>query len=253
MKDSREGGNAATTLRKHCAPVSRKSPDIWTLELESANSVTGRYKVSSRFFVPLVCPCNEWVYQRMRTLFLFLGLVSLLISVECTSAPELPTVSPEMDTLTPVPKTRAVATDTLSLEPKLTPTSTRAISQSSQNWHIDLALSGGFAGYQRTLDLASSGELTVTNHRISKQITARAPQKDLEEITALVDKAQSYQPTKPMQTCSDCFLYTLDIRRDGQTLSVRVDDSVLVESGFEPLMSILTRLMDQALSGKLKS
>jgi hypothetical protein len=91
----------------------------------------------------------------------------------------------------------------------------------------------------------------VTDRKSGKQVSVTTPGKDMAEIAPLVTKAQSFQSIN--EKCRDCFQYGLLIQRNKDQVLVKADDMTLTESGLGPLVTILSRLINQALSGQLNS
>ena len=118
-----------------------------------------------------------------------------------------------------------------------------------QTWNLSLHLTGGFAGFDRELQLASNGELTASDRKRNLRITAKAASADLDRIAALLDTAKSVQPGR-LTACSDCLQYVVEIRSE-KPIVWQLNDLNLHQSGLAELVGALTGLMNRALSGQL--
>jgi len=103
-------------------------------------------------------------------------------------------------------------------------------------------------GLLRHVEINSSGEFTVSDERTKQTKTGILSQNDLETLGDLVEtvKPVSIDPLKNM-VCADCFVYSLEIRRDGKSLSAELDDISLPDSGYELLVTELRKIMDDVL------
>jgi len=106
------------------------------------------------------------------------------------------------------------------------------------DWHIRTEQSGGIAGVSRTLEISSSGEMTVTDERSKKQTTAQLPADKIAALTELVASSK-YQPISQPSGCADCFIYNLEISSAGEKFQVQLDDISLPNSGLQPLINFL--------------
>jgi hypothetical protein len=122
--------------------------------------------------------------------------------------------------------------------------------QSLEAWTITFHVSGGFAGSDRELELASTGELTAQDRRRGVRVTARAPAPTIAQIASLV-RDVTPQESRRSPSCRDCFEYDVGIRRDNDRIVLRVDDSSVSGSAAEPFVKILNELLDSALTGRL--
>jgi len=160
------------------------------------------------------------------SLLLALGTLVLNALTACSvsNAP-----SPPAPTITPV------------IEPRM-----------SEQWRIEFNMSGGFAGIMRSAELSNTGQLTVTDEKAKKRVTAQVPEAELMEIASLITQIQPAQPGSILSNCRDCFRYRITIRRDGEQFFFQCDDTTLDKSGLAPLINTLAHLLDRALSGQLK-
>jgi len=126
-----------------------------------------------------------------------------------------------------------------------------ATTASTATWNLTFHLSGGFAGIDRELQLASSGELTASDRKRNVRIRAKAPSADLMQIASLLADTKSAGSVRP-KDCSDCLQYIVEIQVE-QPLVWHLNDLNLEGSGLEGLVKALMTLMDRALSGQLKA
>ena len=131
--------------------------------------------------------------------------------------------------------------------PSLTAESERGI---SEKWQILLELSGGFSGLRQTMELSSTGRMTVIEQKSDRQVVSQVPEKELAEIALLTENVKSLQPAGRPTNCRDCFQYDLKVRMNGQQFSVQLNDLSLPGAGIEPLINILVNLQERALAGE---
>ena len=129
-----------------------------------------------------------------------------------------------------------------------------ATTASTATWNLTFHLSGGFAGFDRELQLASSGELTASDRKRNLRTSAKAPSADLSQIAALLVDAKSVEPVRP-RNCSDCLQYVVEIQeiQREKPLVWHLNDLNLESSGLGGLVKALMTLMDRALTGQLKA
>ena len=115
-------------------------------------------------------------------------------------------------------------------------------------WRVALALSGGFAGADRTVEVASTGELSAVDRKRGTRVSRQATASEFVQIKSLLDAVKSTASPPPGTRCRDCLAYALEIERDGKRSTTRVDDTNLAGSGFESLVNALTALLNRALA-----
>lgn len=120
----------------------------------------------------------------------------------------------------------------------------------TEKWQILLALSGGFAGLRSTMELSSTGSMTVIEQKSARQVVSLVPDKELAEIALLAKNVNSLQPSGRLPNCRDCFQYDFTVRMNGQQFSVQLNDLSLPGSGIGPLINILVNLQERALAGE---
>jgi len=129
--------------------------------------------------------------------------------------------------------------------PALTPASAQHAARDV--WHVTLHLTGGFAGVDHELELASTGELKATDRRRGSQVTAQASSSELTEIAALVADLKSVETARE-NTCRDCLQDELEVRLSERSLLFRINDGNLVGTPVDRLATVLTRLLNRELS-----
>ena len=115
-------------------------------------------------------------------------------------------------------------------------------------WRVTLVLSGGFDGVDRTVEIASSGELSAVDRKRGTRMSRQATASELIQIKSLLDAVTSRASPRPGTRCRDCLAYALEIERKGERSTTVVDDTNLAGSGFESLVNALTALLNGALA-----
>jgi hypothetical protein len=112
------------------------------------------------------------------------------------------------------------------------------------DWHVSMAQTGGIAGVSRTLEISSSGEMTVINERSKKQTTTQLSTDKVAVLTELVASSK-YQPISEPTGCADCFIYKLEISSAGEKFQAQLDDISLPDSGLQPLINFLGEFLKE--------
>ncbi len=115
------------------------------------------------------------------------------------------------------------------------------------SWQVTFLVSGGFAGLDRQLVLASSGDATATDRRRNRQVTRPLSRDALKEIDSLIASAVSIDLPNRTQ-CRDCYAYDIDVRTPKRQVTIRAGDDALGDSSAALLARALTRLVGQLLS-----
>src|SRR5262245_22140912 len=115
-------------------------------------------------------------------------------------------------------------------------------SQSSP-WTLTFHLTGGFAGFDRQLDLSSSGAATVVDRRRQVTRKAQVTGDELMAIASLVSDARTAQVITP--GCADCFEYDLDLLRSQSHVTITANDAGLTGSDAAPLLRKLSELLNR--------
>ena len=125
---------------------------------------------------------------------------------------------------------------------------TSSIQDASQDvWQLTLQLTGGFAGADRQLELASTGVLNVTDRRRATQVSTEASASELAQIASMVAGLKSVDGVRE-STCRDCVQYDLRIRLNGRAIFLRFNDMSLDGTPVEPLVRVLTGTLNRELS-----
>lgn len=122
------------------------------------------------------------------------------------------------------------------------------VSASEREWTmIKMTHSGGIMGLSRSIKISANGKFMVTGERAAKKIKGELSAAELSalnrQISALKDSFN--QPGDTM--CADCFVYALDIQGKGKGIRVQLNDITMPASGFEPLVTFLSEMIDKSL------
>ena len=118
----------------------------------------------------------------------------------------------------------------------------------ARNWTVVLAQSGGFAGVNLVVRVASDGEITAQDGRNGRETTKHLSDSDLKELERLLANVNLGDSSAEPSACADCFLYELEITGFGQTTHWRGDDTTLETSGMGDVIRFLGKLRDEALA-----
>lgn len=117
-----------------------------------------------------------------------------------------------------------------------------------QDWSAVLTQTGGFAGVDLTVEVASDGQLTARDQRTGREVTEKLSPQSRSKLSRLILATESSARGQMKQSaCADCFLYELQIQMNGRTSYTRVDDTRLQDSGVADLIAFLQDLRDGAL------
>lgn len=121
-------------------------------------------------------------------------------------------------------------------------------SQSAQQgWRLTFQMSGGFAGFDRQLELASDGTAIATDKRRKRQVSRTIARDELQEIDRLAASVVSTDLPGRTQ-CADCLAYSIDLRIAGKQVVIRARDDRLSDSQVGPLIQALSRLQNRLLA-----
>ncbi|MCX6067071.1 MAG: hypothetical protein NT121_15165 [Chloroflexi bacterium] len=178
----------------------------------------------------------------MRNRFwLLLGLLMVGLSLSCNFVTQALSTPPAPMEET-VPTQEMLATQELPVASNLP--------ELAGDWQIKLSQSGGLAGVQRSIEIFGSGEMTVDDENSKAHIVDKLAAEQLASLEKLVASSQ-YQPDSGSAGgCADCFVYMLEITSGGETFQAQLDDVTLADSGLNPLVDTLGRLMKAALEKK---
>jgi hypothetical protein len=131
--------------------------------------------------------------------------------------------------------------------PVLTPTPTEgSLSALEGAWTIKMTQSGGIMGMVRKIEIQSDGSCIVTDERASITNNGQLTEQELAALTARISSTK-YSTYTQQHACADCFIYDLEISRNEEWFVAQVDDVSLSESGLEPLVSDLRKIMEREL------
>lgn len=116
----------------------------------------------------------------------------------------------------------------------------------TNEWTITMNHSGGIMGLSRSIEINSTGNYIVIEHRTNETFTGQLAQNDLDNLIQIVDSTTFSQNTKPYG-CADCFVYDIQIMGTDGKFSAQVDDVTIGESGLEPLVTALRKIIEQEL------
>jgi hypothetical protein len=121
----------------------------------------------------------------------------------------------------------------------------------SEPWQLSLEVSGGFAGIHRQVTLSNTGELAATDHNTGANAAAQLSAADLGEVASLVSQIQlsDVPANNILQSCNDCFEYTLRMTIGGEQIEFVANDISLEDSPFAPLINKMNDLLQKALAG----
>lgn len=116
------------------------------------------------------------------------------------------------------------------------------------SWTLSLRQTGGIAGVQLSVQVASTGDLTATDERSKRQVTKSLPPQTMDELQSLIAKADLAQAAPTSSSCADCFIYVLEFKSTTGVQRIQVDDVTLPASRAQALILYLRSLRDAALA-----
>ena len=127
---------------------------------------------------------------------------------------------------------------------------TIADSARQPRWQLTFHLSGGFAGFNRTLTISSSGEIAAEDHGRGVNVAGQATAKDLALVNSSVAAIKAASAVRRNNKCRDCLIYEFVLEDDGARFSANVDDTTLPDSGLGDVTAVLSTLLNRTLSTK---
>lgn len=118
------------------------------------------------------------------------------------------------------------------------------------SWQLTFTQSGGLAGVNLGLQIASDGQLTAQDNRSGKSVTGQLDAATLRKLSGLVSSVALAGSQSPGSSCADCFLYDVQITSAGRTTHIQADDTTLGSSGAQELIALLQQLRDNALKSQ---
>ena len=109
-------------------------------------------------------------------------------------------------------------------EPAPAATPTRARACLDNVWSLEFQRSGGFAGFDETLTLNSSGELVVDSTNPQAAFNRSLSTQEVQRIADLLQAACPFEPASKATDCADCFLYAVTVRTEGEKYQFEATD-----------------------------
>ena len=121
-------------------------------------------------------------------------------------------------------------------------------------WTIDFRRTGGFAGQTLALQLSRSGKLIIKDGDRNITYAANITMEEITQIEGQLIQACPFQSEMRLNrkgqpdVCPDCFLYTLDIKMDGQKFSAQATDTSMSAS-LRPLIDSINVILNKTVYG----
>jgi hypothetical protein len=125
-----------------------------------------------------------------------------------------------------------------------------------EHWRIELAVSGGFAGVSKHLEIDSSGKARAMDRKRGLERESRATPQMVARLGRLINELFSTPPSleqKPKKRCYDCFEYQLTVISGEKTRIVKISGFPDKSSIKWQLIRSLAPFMDQALTNRRES
>ena len=113
-------------------------------------------------------------------------------------------------------------------------------------WTVVMHVSGGIAGLDREIQLASTGAFTATDRRRRMSTVGSMPAALLAELGAVISKVTAAASRRD-PACRDCLVYRFEIKRATAALTAEFDDLSVGGTPFEVLAKTLTTQLTEAL------
>ncbi|MFM8874714.1 MAG: hypothetical protein ACKOGC_01485 [Anaerolineae bacterium] len=117
----------------------------------------------------------------------------------------------------------------------------------AEEWTVNMTQSGGIMGMMRSIEVASDGNYVTTDERAHTSVTGKLTEQELSQFEGLVSSF-NFTPPEISAVCADCFVYDIEIQSGGQKMILKTEDISLPDSGIEPFVDFLRRIMDEALN-----
>lgn len=119
----------------------------------------------------------------------------------------------------------------------------------SQQWAVKLDISGGFAGWHRSIDLDQSGQAIITDYKSRTTKTVTLGQQDLQSISSLMtDLSSDPGSTNALSSkCADCLQYILDYRKPSTEGQIRTTDRAIQDAQLRQLIQRLSSITNSSL------
>jgi len=124
--------------------------------------------------------------------------------------------------------------------------------ETTAEWQIELAVSGGIAGVSRQLVVDNSGKVIASDRRQGR-VEGRLETGELAALESALSNldatpVQQNRPTFPKR-CADCLEYRLNIRFNGKLRRATFVSGSGPTRPYADLMTLLGKLMQRILSG----
>jgi hypothetical protein len=128
-----------------------------------------------------------------------------------------------------------------------TATANEVATQIGDSWRINMQMSGGLAGVNRSIVVTLLGEATASDIKKNQTVSFQLSEDELGVLFGLIkDLPEAW--VMDDKNCNDCFEYTLFITRDGKEFSASLNDLERADTDLDPLIKALVVLQDQLLS-----
>lgn len=125
------------------------------------------------------------------------------------------------------------------------------LGKEKENWRIELAVSGGFAGVNKYVEVDSSGKARAMDRKRGLERESRATPPMITKLDQLVNELFSTPPSleqKPKKRCYDCFEYRLTTKMATKTRSEKISGYPQSNSVKWQLIQTLVPFMEEVLT-----
>jgi len=120
------------------------------------------------------------------------------------------------------------------------------IQKTGEPWTVVMRVSGGIAGLDREIQLASTGPFTATDRRRRVSAMGSMPAAALADLDAIIFKLTA-SASRRDPACRDCLVYRFEIKRATTAVTADFDDLSVAGTPFELLVNTLTTQLTEAL------
>jgi hypothetical protein len=120
----------------------------------------------------------------------------------------------------------------------------------SYKWQLTFQLSGGLAGFHRSLAVSSSGDFVAEDHQRGIKVAGKATPKDLAVVNSSLAAIKAAPGDRRNSKCRDCLIYDFILEDEGARFLARIDDTTLPASGLGDVTAVLSTLLNRTLSTK---
>lgn len=126
---------------------------------------------------------------------------------------------------------------------KSTAADNELVSAANENWAVELHVTGGFAGVQRSIYVGNNAKVIVKDARRRLYIEWLLNKEEVEEIAALLPQSTTTS-SGAGRKCRDCFNYHLAFKKGNQNGKIQADDTTLAETRDKELIHKLIALQN---------